>query len=254
MRSRMNHALELAAQHANRLGVRLLVLYPLVGDTFGAHRRQKHFMLQGVGGLKDKLVDRKIRFAVVEGGMAETALRYAEDACRVVLDGGYLRDHRAWRDEVGNEAKVPVEEVESDVVVPVGTASDKKEHAARTIRPKIQKKLDDFLVPLEPTELETDATSMGLPDDEVDLSSDAKIDEALDRLGLRRRRRATRPAVPRRRGRGRGDARPLPVLGQRRLQRPPQPAADRRRQPHEQVPALRQPLADPHRARRQRRS
>ena len=101
----------------------------------------------------------------------------------MVLDGGYLRNHRAWRDEVGNEAKVPVEEVESDVVVPVGTASDKKEHAARTIRPKIQKRLDDFLVPLEPTKLETDATSMGLPDDEVDLSSDAKIGEALDRLG-----------------------------------------------------------------------
>ncbi|BAM02604.1 deoxyribodipyrimidine photo-lyase [Phycisphaera mikurensis] len=184
MRSRMNHALELAAQHANRLGKRLLVLYPLVGDTFGAHRRQKHFMLQGVGPLRDKLTARRIRFAVVEGGMAETALRYAEDACRVVLDAGYLRDHRAWRDEVGNEAEVPVEEVESDVVVPVGTASDKKEHAARTIRPKIHKRLDDFLVALEPTELEKDATTMGIPDDEVDLSSDAKIGEALDRLGF----------------------------------------------------------------------
>jgi len=184
MRSRMNHALELAAQHANRLEKRLLVLYPLVGTTFGAHRRQKHFMLQGVGRLKDKLTDRKIRFAVVGGAMAETALRYADDACRVVLDAGYLRDHRAWRDEVGEKAEVPVEEVESDVVVPVGTASDKKEHAARTIRPKITKRLDDFLVALKPTELGKDGTSMGLPDDEVDLSSDAKIEEALDALGF----------------------------------------------------------------------
>ena len=183
MRTRMNHALELAAQHANRLNKRLLVLYPLVGDAFGAHRRQKHFMLQGVGGLKPKLRERGVRFAVVEGEMAATALRYAADACRVVLDAGYLRAHRAWRDGVADRAAVPVEEVESDVVVPVGTASDKKEHAARTIRPRITKRLDEFLVPLEPTPLEKDASSMGLPDEEVDLSDDAKIGEALDRLG-----------------------------------------------------------------------
>ena len=184
MRTRMNHALELAAQHANRLEKRLLVLYPLVGATFGAHRRQKHFMLQGVGELKPRLAERKIRFAVVEGEMAATALKYAQDACRVVLDGGYLRDHRAWRDEVGDEARVPVEEVESDVVVPVGTASDKKEHAARTIRPKITKRLDEFLVPLEETPLNKNAKSMKISDDEVDLSSDAEIGEALDRLGF----------------------------------------------------------------------
>lgn len=185
MRTRMNHALELAAQHANRLEKRLLVLYPLVGNAFGAHRRQKHFMLQGVAGLGQKMIDRRIRFAVVKGPMAETALRYAQKASRVVLDAGYLRDHRAWRDQVGNEAKVPVEEVQSDVVVPVGTVSDKKEHAARTIRPKIHRHLDEFLVALEPTELAKDATSMGLPDEEVVLSSDANINEILDALGMK---------------------------------------------------------------------
>lgn len=188
MRTRMNHALELAAQHANRLEKRLLVLYPLVGNTFGAHRRQKHFMLEGVGEIKDKLLERGIRFAVVEGPMAETALRYARHACRVVLDAGYLRDHRAWRDRVGAGAGVPVEEVESDVIVPLATASDKKEHAARTLRPKINRRLDEFLVALEPTPLGKDATSLGLPhnDEEVDLATASKLDEALDRLGFER--------------------------------------------------------------------
>jgi deoxyribodipyrimidine photo-lyase len=39
-------------------------------------------------------------------------------------------------------------QVESDVVVPVELASDKRETAARTLRPKISRHLDRFLVPL----------------------------------------------------------------------------------------------------------
>ncbi|MEF8788201.1 MAG: deoxyribodipyrimidine photolyase, partial [Planctomycetota bacterium] len=43
-------------------------------------------------------------------------------------------------------------QVESDVVVPVETASDKEEYAARTLRPRIHEHLDRFLVPVGETE------------------------------------------------------------------------------------------------------
>jgi deoxyribodipyrimidine photo-lyase len=40
---------------------------------------------------------------------------------------------------------VPVAEVDAHNVVPVWVASDKREYGARTIRPKIQAKLPEFL-------------------------------------------------------------------------------------------------------------
>jgi deoxyribodipyrimidine photo-lyase len=44
--------------------------------------------------------------------------------------------------------------VESDVIVPVETVSPKAEYAARTIRPKIQKHLDYYLIELKPVKVQ----------------------------------------------------------------------------------------------------
>ena len=178
-RTQDNHALEFAVQRANELGKRLLVLWPLFGDAFGSHRRQKHFLLQGIRDVEQHLQQRRIKYAVVKGGQAETTLRFARDACEVVLDRGYLRHHTAWRDEVAAQARVRVTEVESDVVVPIETASDKREHAARTIRPKITRRLDEFLVELSPTPIEKD--SLNLSVDSVPLDN---LDAILDDLQL----------------------------------------------------------------------
>ncbi|MEM8781988.1 MAG: deoxyribodipyrimidine photo-lyase [Planctomycetota bacterium] len=178
-RTQDNHALEYAVQQANELGKRLLVLWPLFADAFGSHRRQKHFLLQGIRDVEAGLRQRRIKFAVVKGGQAETTLSFAKDAALVVLDRGYLRHHVAWRDEVAAAADVPVIEVESDVVVPIETASDKREHAARTIRPKITRQMNDYLVELEATPIKKD--SLGLTVDSVPLDD---LNAVLDDLGL----------------------------------------------------------------------
>ena len=87
------------------------------------------------------------------GAPADVAVDLASDAALVVCDRGYLRHQRQWRDQLVADVDVPVVQVESDVVVPVELASDKREHAARTIRPKITKHLGRFLVPLKATTL-----------------------------------------------------------------------------------------------------
>ncbi len=56
---------------------------------------------------------------------------------------------------MAEEAGCPVVQVETEVVVPLELASNKQEHAARTLRPKIREHLADFLVELEPTEVES---------------------------------------------------------------------------------------------------
>jgi deoxyribodipyrimidine photo-lyase len=50
---------------------------------------------------------------------------------------------------VAKQAQCPVAQVESDVVVPVEVVSGKAEYAARTIRPKIHRHLESYLVALK---------------------------------------------------------------------------------------------------------
>ncbi len=71
-----------------------------------------------------------------------------------------------------------VTQVESDVVVPVELASGKQEHAARTLRPKIQEYLEDFLVALTPTKVEKRSTNMH--EDGLDLSDIEKVLDGMD--------------------------------------------------------------------------
>ncbi len=75
----------------------------------------------------------------------------------------------------------PLIQVESDVIVPVEEASPKEEYAAATIRPKINKKLKQFLVPLKETEPVTDSLSLDF--DSFDIED---IDRAISKLRVDR--------------------------------------------------------------------
>jgi deoxyribodipyrimidine photo-lyase len=59
-----------------------------------------------------------------------------------------LRHQRRWRSRVAAEAPCAVVEVEADTVVPVEIAAEAAQVAARTLRPRLQRCWDDFLVPL----------------------------------------------------------------------------------------------------------
>jgi deoxyribodipyrimidine photo-lyase len=66
-------------------------------------------------------------------------------------------------------------------VVPVELASDKQEHAARTLRPRIHEYLDDFLVELKPTEVGKQSLNMSV--DSLNLSD---IEAVLNEMDLDR--------------------------------------------------------------------
>jgi len=74
--------------------------------------------------------------------------------------------------EAGEGGSCLVVQVETEVVVPVELASAKREHAARTLRPRIREQLDDFLVELEPTAL--DKPSLDVETSGLDLSDSAR--------------------------------------------------------------------------------
>ena len=180
-RAEQNHALEYAAQRANEIGQRLLVVFGLTDDYPEANLRHYAFMLEGLEDAQEPLARRGIKMVVRRGSPDEVAIDAAKDASLVVTDRGYLRPQRRWRERVAREAGCLVTQVESDVVVPVELASGKQEHAARTLRPKIGEYLQDFLVELTPTKVEKQSTN--LPAEGLDLSN---IDEVLDGMDLDR--------------------------------------------------------------------
>ena len=179
-RAEFNHALEFAIHRANDLELPLLVGFGLMDDYPEANLRHYHFMLQGLQDVETELGKRNVTFVVRRGAPDEVAIELARDAALVVCDRGYLRIQRQWRDHLADQADCPVVQVESDVVVPVEVVSDKAEYAARTIRPKITKYLERFLVPVSRTTLK-DKTALDVGGEDL-----SDVDALADKLKLDR--------------------------------------------------------------------
>ncbi|MDX1631199.1 MAG: deoxyribodipyrimidine photo-lyase [Thermoanaerobaculia bacterium] len=179
-RAEHNDALEYAVRRANEAGLPLLVGFGLTADYPDANLRHYRFMLEGLEQTARALRRRGIAFVLREGDPADIALQLAGEAALVVCDRGYLRHQVRWRERVATEAEREVVQVEADAVVPVESASEKREYAARTLRPKIHRTLDEFLVELRTTALEQRLVD---PPEGLELDS---IDEILDRLPLDR--------------------------------------------------------------------
>ncbi|MFC1563638.1 deoxyribodipyrimidine photo-lyase [candidate division KSB1 bacterium] len=147
-RTEYNHALAYAVQKANELKKPLYVYFGITDNFPEANIRHYCFMLEGLNEVRIVLHEMDIPFVVryesPETGIAELS----HNAAIVITDRGYLRIQKQWRAYAAKKISCTLIQVESDVVVPVETTSKKEEYAARTIRPKIHKTLDDYLVPV----------------------------------------------------------------------------------------------------------
>jgi deoxyribodipyrimidine photo-lyase len=149
-----NAALSAAIAKANQLKLPLRVCFGLMDDYPEATERHYTFMLQGLADTGRQLAKMGADFVVRRGSPKDVAMKDEPRAAVVVADRGYLRHQRQWRDHVADRAGCRVVEVEADVVVPVETASNKQEVAARTLRPKIHRLWKEFLVPQSTPKLE----------------------------------------------------------------------------------------------------
>lgn len=164
-REAYNPALEFAVGEANRRVQPVVVVFVLMENYPDANERHFAFMLQGLREVALALKKRGVPFVIRRGEPTDVVLEMARDCSVLVCDRGYLRNQRAWRETLADEAVCDVVQVEGDVVVPVDEVSDRAEYAARTIRPKILENRDKYLKtlkrlrvkrPLEKTDLESD--------------------------------------------------------------------------------------------------
>ena len=185
-RAECNHALEYALRQADELKLPVVVVFGITQKFPEANMRHYAFMLEGLLETRRALSRRGIQLVIKLQPPPKAALALGRDAALIVVDRGYLRLQREWRDNVGEQARCKVVQVESDVVVPVEVVSDKEEYAARTIRKKIHDNLDPFLKPLKESTPKRDSIDLkldGLKADSVDsILGKLRIDRTVERV------------------------------------------------------------------------
>ncbi|KAI3522512.1 hypothetical protein L1887_00349 [Cichorium endivia] len=154
-RLRDNWALIHAVDQANRLNVPVAVAFNLFDQFLGAKARQLGFMLRGLQQLHTEIEETlHIPFFLFQGEAVETIPSFLQEcgASLLVTDFSPLRQVRGWKEEITKRVSdsVSIHEVDAHNIVPLWITSNKLESAARTIRPKIDNLLPDYLIDFPP--------------------------------------------------------------------------------------------------------
>ena len=180
-RAEYNHALEYAIRMANRLKKPVIVFFGVTENWPEANQRHYYFMLEGLREVRKDLEAKGIQMVIKLKPPDLGAIELAKEAALVVVDAGQLRIQRKWRKNVAGKIDCPLYEVETNLIVPVEEASSKENFSAGTLRPRITKKLDYYLVPLNHKRPRLDSLGFKFPAFNID-----RIDKALSKLNIDR--------------------------------------------------------------------
>ena len=151
-RAEDNDGLLHARDLARAANAPLLAAYCLAPAFPGAGAAHFRFIVEGLRETAHTLDRLRIPFHLLRGDPAHElpALVARTNAGALVVDFDPLRPKRAWLAAILGRTAIRVAEVDSRNVVPCRAASDKREFAARTLRPKIHRLLPIFLQPPPP--------------------------------------------------------------------------------------------------------
>lgn len=162
-RSRDNWALLYAQQIALELARPLMVVFCVTPGFQIMPDRQYDFMVSGLQQLDRQLRSHHIPLILLVGDPVEEvpSLAEAHTAAALVTDFSPLRMPRRWRQGIADRIACPAFEVDAHNIVPCWQASDKREYAAYTLRPRINRQLPEYLTRLpelvkHPIELDND--------------------------------------------------------------------------------------------------
>ncbi|MCD1294311.1 deoxyribodipyrimidine photolyase [Methanocella sp. CWC-04] len=175
-----NPALELAVERANTLDQPLMVFYSIDPSIPLANERNFTFMLEGLKDVANGLETIGATFCIRHGSSMENAAEVSMecDASLVVTDESHLNHGRDRRDAAAQMLKVPLYQVDSNVIVPVREIPG-EQYAAYTIRPKLMDLLEKYLRPAKKVDLKNHK--------EVEVSSDTDnidISRTMKKLGI----------------------------------------------------------------------
>ncbi|OWR45474.1 DNA photolyase, partial [Danaus plexippus plexippus] len=149
-----NWAFLYAQELALKNKVPLHVCFCLIAKYLDASVRQFHFLIKGLEKVAADCDKLNISFHLLEGNGAEVLPQWVIDhrIGAVVCDFNPLRVPLGWVEGAKKKLKkdVPLIQVDAHNVVPCWVASNKQEYSARTIRNKINSKLDEYLTEFPP--------------------------------------------------------------------------------------------------------
>jgi deoxyribodipyrimidine photo-lyase len=148
-RAEYNHALEYAITRANQLELPLVVLFGVTDSYPDANLRHYTFMFEGLVDVQQALEKRGIKFVVRHQSPELAATHISDKAAMVVVDAGCTRIQRKWRQYAAKNSNCLLEEVETNLIVPVTEVSDKENYSAGTLRPRITKRLPEYMVKIK---------------------------------------------------------------------------------------------------------
>jgi deoxyribodipyrimidine photo-lyase len=142
-----NWALIYAQQMAIERKTGLEIIFCLATNFLGATKRQFSFMLNGLNELVQKCNDLNIHFTLLKGNVVENICKYIDKTkpCLLITDFDPIRIKRQWQKSVSENINISFYEVDAHNIIPCKLLSDKQEYAAYTIRPKINRLLNDYL-------------------------------------------------------------------------------------------------------------
>jgi len=141
-----NPALDVAVETANLLEKPVVVFFAPVPFYPNANLRHYAFLNDGIPDIAEGLSERRVGL-VLRRYPQHSLLKFCDEVhpCLVVGDENPMREPERWRQIAAKRLRVPLWTVDADVIVP-SKLLGKAQYAARTIRPRLQKELDQFLV------------------------------------------------------------------------------------------------------------
>jgi len=142
-----NPALDVAVQAANVLRKPVVVFLAPVPFYPHANLRHYQFLSEGIPDIASALAKRDVGF-VLRLYPDHSLLKFCEEVhpALVIGDENPMREPESWRQTATKKLKVPLWTVDADVIVP-SKLLEKAQYAAHIIRPRLQKHLQEFLVP-----------------------------------------------------------------------------------------------------------
>jgi len=142
-----NPALDVAIKVGNELGRPVVAFLAPVPFYPNANLRHYRFLASGIPDIAAELAKRNVGF-VLRAYPRHSLVKFCEEvrAAIVIGDENPLREAERWRLRASQLLKVPFWTVDADVVVP-SRLLGREHYGARTIRPRIQELLPQYLGP-----------------------------------------------------------------------------------------------------------
>ena len=137
------HAQDLALKNK----VPLYVCFTYLGKFENANIRQYQFLFDGLKETSEKLNDKNIPFYLLNGDPVNEISKFIEinNIGSLVTDFSPLKVYQNRVEKIASKISIQFQQVDAHNIIPTWIASEKQEYAAYTFRPKVLKKIDEYL-------------------------------------------------------------------------------------------------------------